>query len=486
MNSRSLILSNPAPRLPFALALLFLCSSCGLYVSPQLRDAQNALQTAITTQDRAAMASALRVIEQLNALRPDQVELLNRTKIAQTLAADLCTAADAGEARKTLAIISRIEALSLPLTSSERQLQARATFTLQTQPEIDLATTTSDVDKLFVLLQRQRDSGLFSPEQSSLLDRAASALKDLHRMRTAKADHDHETVVEASDKVLERFPAHPEARRAFQESGLLFCHLQTAINHLQLLSPAQFQTIHTANFTLATMGSDVPKSLEAIANMGSSLAVAERSLSAAIALDPNFTKCIGIRRVTLAAQDALAIRACALLLQIASGTIDFAETGAVATYNLVNTEFRKPYVRSSPWEIFRDSGASERMTTLFGTCESLARIVSDKSTFLRQLRNETNKELVDATTQYIASASQIVRLLLNTNGISWSDYSDNITKAQTYWSQIHETVRTSQAASESVFDSALKMLGGMASFDCYDKPITKPLLEKRKHLLTDT
>jgi len=132
---------------------------------------------------------------------------------------------------------------------------------------------------------KARGAALEGLDQELSLLEASVGLRE--KLRLAQADHDHERVILVASSLLDVFPKHSEARRAFRESGLVFHYLQEAIDAIRSCTESG---TNDGTEPLATSGgqsgqADLPR-------IFASLDKARNSIKEAKRLDPHFVKAV--------------------------------------------------------------------------------------------------------------------------------------------------------------------------------------------------
>ena len=95
--------------------------------------------------------------------------------------------------------------------------------------KLDLARVKVDLDQMYLRLSQLKSISPASDEFNQEFEKVQTAIPLLQKIRLAKADHDHEEVVNDSAQFLELLRDQPEARQALKESGLIFSYLQELI-----------------------------------------------------------------------------------------------------------------------------------------------------------------------------------------------------------------------------------------------------------------
>jgi hypothetical protein len=430
-----------------------------------------AITAAEAVGDRAAMQKFLEKIpEKLRS--KDEIQRFAQLVAVELAQSQIAAAKKQGDRRGLKKVVESVKRLRLPVTLDEDADLALAVAGVALESELELARQKSDVDGLFLVLGKIERSSFLSPEEAELRAKCGQALQEIQALRSHLANHDHEAVVQSADRILELFPNNVEARKALSESGLIFAYLEGATEALSGI-------IGAGN---ADAGVAATKTKENLPEKISKLAAADKYLSEALKLDPQYTHSIAIQASVNAAQAVLAVALADALVPVASTVMDQAETISVKTFNFVNTLGRSPTYPKSYWEIYNEK-FKEISGGLLKKQRELIAAQANQIAILKQLRNRDNADFVDQTVRLLESAEKVVTGFLEPNG-KWSDYSAAITSSQALMKEVRFKYTASQKTFETVAAKSVDSLRAVFTIPYFrDASRTKPILQKRNELI---
>lgn len=184
-----------------------------------------------------------------------------------------------------------------------KEALARVSELAELASALKLARQQDDFDRMYLTLSqlKARGAALEGLDQELSLLEASVGLRE--KLRLAQADHDHERVVLVASSLLDVFPKHSEARRAFRESGLVFHYLQEAIDAIRSCMEGG---TNDGTELLATSDGQSGQALD-LPRIFASLDKARNSIREAKRLDPHFVKAVQLGELIDDTRDTFAM-----------------------------------------------------------------------------------------------------------------------------------------------------------------------------------
>jgi hypothetical protein len=514
-----------ARQLPIAfiatLAAVVFVSACSKRNSEEVKAALDSTRAAEVSGDRAAMARGLLIVQRAGVLLPEERTKLEKLQSVLNAPDSAAAAVTAGNRKAVIEIFERVQNLGLSLGPGERILVSQASAGLAIEPDLDLAREKSDIDQTYLGLKRMENVSFLSPVEKSELAKSSQALQDLQALRNDQANHDHEAVVLDADRILSTFPKNVEARRAFRESGLIFSYLEQAVQELKAISlstkkvtaltsslsdqlgsmngnPSQTEAIIKLVDGLIGFSAEemepiraglltLTKTRAVVANFDHQVAMladADKFLASALQLDPQYSESLAMKNMVTSLQNFM-LGVLAEKLTAADATAcSAAESEAVDMFNSVNWRLKLDSNTLSPWDLYVEHSGGIKFPQLERAFDNALSDNDQWVATLRRLRNSGNGEYVDAAGQFIQQTPAIIRGLISPSG-TWANYSAAIRTAQSQELDLTSKITAAKSEFSTEFERASINTAALEQFDYLKRPErTKPILQKRKELLT--
>jgi hypothetical protein len=308
-----------------------------------------------------------------------------------------------------------------------KQRKDRLASIIQLRNEADVAEKTYDWSKLLNIYNNLKLTSSNEEGLDAKISKCEIILRKTNLMRAAKADRDHEKVVQYASELLNDYPDYPEAKEMFRTSGKLFI----------LLEQANDLAKQTNLVAITKENSDQINPVEEANRLARASALVDEALK----LDPYFTKsqelkdkidgsrtCLG---EVIALRDYLSV----------DKAMDVCDHAWVLSWNLTNKSIYNDYGLHG-WEYYKD-GLDKINNDLRSDILKHIGDVTEKVRLLKQLTTNNNKDIIQPVISYLEQVPTYIDLYLSPNG------------TVSEWGKAGNTARSSRQASTSLVSGNL-------------------------------
>ena len=349
--------------------------------------------------------------------------------------------------------------------------------------QLELANIKQDFEAMFIAIRGLESLGVATSGELAKLDKVVKAIKLSTSLEQAKADHDHEAVVQNAGKILDIFPTHADTRRALKESGLIFFYLSQGIGEIQKL-PSYAEKYKVAEDdsykdTLISMklhNDDASRSIN----------LAQDYFEKAAKLDPYFVDSLEIRGNIQSLKTIRGNSIAKFLCGEYDDIYEIMETRGVTSVNLFRRAIvdfdREPFDGdNSAWSLVKDGNMNASKVTSEYTMILLAMVNATKD-----YKTTDNEELLALTERLIKDLPNLSRELLNTKGDSLKGWQTSFRAAQKRWSNSNFDYKAAMGNVSTDEDNMINAIKAWNSLNLFKSPgKTKPILEKHKEVIRD-
>jgi hypothetical protein len=270
------------------------------------------------------------------------------------------------------------------INSIIKQRKDRLASIIKLRNEADVAEKTYDWSKLLNIYNNLKLTNDSEEGLDAKISKCEIILRKTNLMRAAKADRDHEKVVQYASELLNDYPDYPEAKEMFRTSGKLFI----------LLEQANDLAKQTNLVAITKENSDQINPVEEANRLARASALVDEALK----LDPYFTKSQQLKdqidgsRTILG--ESLALREY-LEADKWMKLCDFVWT---SVWNSTNESIYKDY-GSHGWDYYKENCESFVIKSRDSFAENIGQL-SDKIRLLKQLTTNNNKDTVGPIISY--------------------------------------------------------------------------------------
>ena len=353
----------------------------------------------------------------------------------------------------------------------------------QARAELELANIKQDFEAMFIAIRKLESLGVASSDELAKLGKVVKVIKLTTSLEQAKADHNHEAVVQNAGKILDIFPTHADTRRALKESGLIFFYLSQGIEEIKKIPgyTDKYKVAEDASYkaTLIAMkkrNDDTSRSIN----------LAQGFFNKASKLDPFFVDSLEIMNNI---ESLKTIRGNAIAQFLCGEYDDIYEIMETRGVESVNT-FRRAIVDwkrepfdgdNSAWSLVEDD--NKRIARISG---EYTRILLAMVNATKDYKTEDNEELLALTERLIKDLPTLNRELLNTKGNSLTGWRTSFRAAQNRWANSNSDYNAASGNISTDKDNMINAVKAWASLNLFKSPgKTKPVLEKHKEVIRD-
>lgn len=353
----------------------------------------------------------------------------------------------------------------------------------QARAELELANIKQDFEAMFIAIRKLESLGVASSDELAKLAKVVKAIELTTSLERAKADHNHEAVVQNAGEILDIFPAHADTRRALKESGLIFFYLSQGIEEIKNIPgyADKYKVAEDASYkdTLTAMkkrNDDTSRSIN----------LAQGFFNKASKLDPYFVDSLEIQENIESLKTIRGNAIANFLCREYDDIYRMMDKRGVESINI----FRRAIV---DWEQKPFEGSNSAWSLVEDGNESTARITNGFAAILLSMVNATkdyktpdNTELLALTERLIKDLPKLNRELLNTKGNSLNGWQTSFRAAQKRYSDSNSDYVAAIGNISTGKDNMINAVKAWASLNLFKSPgETKPILEKHKEVIRD-
>jgi hypothetical protein len=345
---------------------------------------------------------------------------------------------------------------------------------------LELARQKSDLDGMFLALKELQALGQDSPGMMEELANIGAAIPLLQKVRVYQGDHNHEEVIKAAGLVLDRFPEHPEARKALKESGLIFGYLQDALSSLS----GCFAKDDQGKFDLVQIKVRIMKDMTDMPDFAKifyNLDKAEKSLEAAKNLDPHFDQALALEKLVSDTKNTVGFEVGMPLAKCDGILADTYISAFQSIYSAMEVAVQSGRPISAVWvegsKVLQQLEDKAEFKNLFDLLDRL-------SSYLAYFKAGTASEFLQTVKEIHSKMMQLKSAVANPTG-SMIEYRRDVGVKRTQLLDLIGNLKTSTPNENTLADNVVGFATVAVKYELFKTPAeTKPVIEKYKGLIS--
>jgi hypothetical protein len=344
---------------------------------------------------------------------------------------------------------------------------------LQTRTLLELARTKSDLDGIFIAVNKLMNLGDKDPELPAELGKVKKSLQLFELIRVSEGDKTHEKTIQFAHEFLAFFPNNVDVRIALRESGRIFGFLNESLRELR----SCFYKSAEGKFTFISAKETEYSQID-FEIVTQRLGNARKAVEEALKLDQNFETALNLRKLIMNAQVAL----CHSITKDIFTTIDQYRPMAERTFDVVYKEMQESLHSryGSPQKAWKRSQSV--VTSLEETNKKVKNHFQNLESILCRIDTDENECKTDAVRNAIIIYDQYVKSVVYPRG-TLLDYKNDFMSISSKWSELVSKYKTSEKNMDNIVESVTNISNLATGFRLYISEETPIIIQERLEII---